>query len=66
MPAVSKKQFKFMQMVIHNKKNMKNKPKSLSSEEAKEFISHNTGSNSYNELPEKVNKKKTIKDYLKY
>jgi len=56
MPAQSKAQFKFMEMIAHNPKKMKNKPKSLSSEQAKEFLSKNKGKYSYKNLPNKVTK----------
>lgn len=59
MPAVSKKQFKFMQAIAHGAKSKKGK--GLSPEEAKEYVSHNKGSMSYDELPESKKKFKVFK-----
>lgn len=50
MPAVSKKQFRFMAMLAHNPEKMRNKPKGLSSSKAEEFVSKTP---SYKKLPEK-------------
>lgn len=48
MPAKSKAQFKFLQMIAHNKKKS-----SMSSNQAKEFLSKNKGKAAYSKLPEK-------------
>lgn len=51
MPAVSKRQFRFLKAI----ENGSIKNKSLSPKEAKEYTSHNT---SYKDLPEKAKKKR--------
>lgn len=51
MPAVSQKQFKFLAMLAHNPE--KAKKKGMKPAAAKEYISHNKGSMSYEKLPEK-------------
>jgi len=51
MPAMSKKQFRFMAAIAHGGK-LKKKAPGLSKEKAKEYISHNKGSMSYGKLPE--------------
>lgn len=66
MPAVSKRQFRFMQMIAYNKE--KAKQYGISQEKAKEFIEANKGKMSYNNLPEskEENKKfKRIRVYFK-
>jgi len=47
MPAISKKQFKFMEAVAHGAF----KKPGLSPEKAKEYVSGNVGSKSYSHLP---------------
>ena len=56
MPAKSKKQFKFMEMLANNPEIAKEHD--MSPEQAKEYVSHNTGSKSYSNLPEKKTKAK--------
>lgn len=51
MPASSKKQFRFMMAVAHNKK-LKTKPTGLTPQKAKEYVSHNEGPMNYSNLPE--------------
>lgn len=51
MPAVSKKQFKFMAMIANNPE--KAKKKGMKPAAAKEYISHNKGSMAYKNLPGK-------------
>jgi hypothetical protein len=66
MPAVSKRQFRFMQMIAHNKE--KAKQYGISQEKAREFIEANKGKMAYHNLPEskEYNKKfKKIRSYLK-
>lgn len=58
MPARSKAQFRFMKMLEHNPEKMKNKPKGLTPEKAKEFTSGNVGKNRFSKLTEYVKKKK--------
>lgn len=63
MPAMSKRQFRFMAMVAHNKDKMKNPPEGLSSAKAEEFV-HATPS--YKALPEKkTNKFHKLRKVLK-
>lgn len=57
MPAVSKKQFRFMAMMAKNPEKAR-KSDGPSQEQAKEYISHNKGSMSYKNLPEKSKKRK--------
>lgn len=52
MPAKSKSQFRFMQMLAHNPRLAK-KSTSMSPEQAKEYVSENKGEKSYSHLPEK-------------
>lgn len=52
-----------MEMLAHNPGKMKNKPKGLSSEKAAEYVSHNTGSESYSHLPESHNEPKKKRKY---
>ena len=56
MPAMSKKQFRFMAAIAHGAK-MKKKA-GISEEKAKEYISHNKGEAEYSKLPEETSKKK--------
>lgn len=63
MPSSSKAQFRFMQMLAHNKKRAKKE--GLSPEKAKEYVSKNVGEKSYENLPEKSNKFKKLKSKLK-
>lgn len=56
MPAKSKAQMRFMQMMAHNPEKAKNKA-DISPEKAKEFISKNKGKMSYKNLPEKKKKR---------
>jgi hypothetical protein len=55
MPVRSKRQWKFMEMMLHNPKGMKNKPSGLTPAKAKEFID---ATSSYKALPETAKKKK--------
>jgi hypothetical protein len=55
MPAVSKKQFRFMQAAAHGGLSQKDGP---SKAQAKEYVSHNKGSKSYSNLPEEHHEKK--------
>lgn len=57
MPAKSRSQFRFMKMMEHNPEKVKNKPKGLSSKEAKEFTAGNKGSKRFSKLKEFVGKK---------
>jgi len=57
MPAKSKAQFRFMKMMEHNPEKMKNKPKGLTPEKAKEFTKSNVGKKKYSKLKEYVGKK---------
>lgn len=65
MPAKSKAQFRFMQMLAHNPEKMKDKPEGLSPEKAKEFVSENKGSKAYKKLPEKKERFSKLKSYMK-
>lgn len=47
-----------MQMLAHNPKKMKEKPEGLSPAKAAEYVSHNTGADSYRDLPESAPKDK--------
>ena len=51
MPATSKKQFRFLQMLAHNPE--KAKKKGMKPVAAKEYISHNKGAMAYKNLPSK-------------
>lgn len=51
MPAKSKAQFRFMQMLAHNKN--KAKKADMTPEEAAEYASKNKGKNAFKRLPEK-------------
>lgn len=57
MPAKSKAQFRFMKMAEHSPEKMKNKPKGLTPEKAKEFTKSNVGKKKYSKLKEYVSKK---------
>jgi len=59
MPAVSKKQFRFMKAVASGK--ARNKPEGLSPEEAEEYTKKNKGSRSPKNLPEQASKKRRFK-----
>jgi hypothetical protein len=48
MPATSQKQFRFMEAIAHGGI----KKPGLSAEKAKEYVSENTGEQSYKKLPE--------------
>lgn len=54
MPAKSKAQQRFMEMIAHNPEIAKEH--GMSPERAKEYVSHNTGEMSYKNLPETVKK----------
>lgn len=60
MPAMSKKQFRFMQAIAHGGK-MKKKAPGMSPEKAQEYVSHNQGESSYTKLPEKKRKFKVFR-----
>lgn len=45
-------------MLAHNPKKMKEKPEGLSPAKAAEYVSHNTGADSYRDLPESAPKDK--------
>lgn len=49
MPATSKKQYRFFQWLAHNPKAAK--AHHMSTETAKEYVSHNEGHMSYHSLP---------------
>jgi hypothetical protein len=51
MPATSKSQFRFLQMMAHNPE--KAKKKGMTPAAAKEYTSHNKGSMAYKNLPTK-------------
>jgi hypothetical protein len=53
MPAKSKAQFRFMQAAAHGGLSQKDGPTKA---QAKEYVSHNKGSKSYNYLPEETKK----------
>lgn len=57
MPASSKSQFRFMKMLQHNPEKMKDKPKGLTPEKAKEFTSGNVGKKRYSKLKDFIGKK---------
>lgn len=57
MSTVSKAQFRFMKMLQHNPEKMKNRPKGLTPEKAKEFTEGNAGKKRYSKLKEFVGKK---------
>lgn len=64
MPAKSQKQYRFMQAVAHGGI----KKSGLSAEKAKEYVSSNTGKESYTKLPEEHHKakKKALKKLSEY
>lgn len=64
MPAKSKKQFRFMQMMAHNKDRAKSE--GIEPSVAKEYVSKNKGKKSYSNLPESKSKFKRLKKALKY
>lgn len=51
MPATSKKQMKFFEMLAHNPKIARQHD--MSPQQASEYVSHNTGKLAYNRLPER-------------
>ena len=57
MSAKSRAQFRFMKMAEHSPDKMKNKPKGLTPEKAKEFTESNVGKKKYSKLKEYVSKK---------
>ncbi len=61
MPAVSKKQFKFMEAVSHGMKPRNGSD--LTPGQAKEYVSHNKGSRSYSHLPEEHHEKKAAYEF---
>jgi hypothetical protein len=65
MPAVSKAQFRFMEMLAHNSAKMKMKPKGLTPAKAAEYVSHNVGEESYKNLPEKAERFSKLKKRMK-
>ena len=63
MPAVSKKQFRFLQAAAHNPgfaKKAKIKP-----DVAEEFVSNNIGSKSYKDLPESADSSEPVERFGK-
>jgi hypothetical protein len=60
MPATSKKQWRLMQMLAHNKGQMNNAP-DMSPEKAAEYTKANTANMSYKSLPEQAPKKKKFR-----
>lgn len=64
MPAVSRSQFRWMEMMAHNPKIAK-KSGDISPAQAAEYVSHNKGSMSYKNLPEKKNKFKHLSKMMK-
>lgn len=63
MPATSRKQFRFFQMLAHNKERAKEV--GMSPTKASEYVSKNTGKMSYAKLPESKDKYKRTKKMLK-
>lgn len=61
MPAVSKKQFRFMEGIAHGMKPRSGEGPSKS--QAAEYVSHNKGSKSYSSLPEEHHEKKAELGY---
>lgn len=55
MPALSKAQLRFFQILAHNKKLAKQK--GMTSGQAKEYVSKNIGEKSYSNLPERKKSK---------
>ena len=53
MPAVSRKQWKFMKLLEHNPEKVKKKGVKMTPEQAVEYTSHNKGKMVYKKLPEK-------------
>lgn len=64
MPAVSKKQFRFMQALAHGAK-LRKQPEELSKEKAKEYVSSNKGEKAYSKLPEESKPKKRKYKFMK-